>query len=635
MYHAKLTNEQASSVRKELLFSNVVLHELKESRMKSGNKTILHRVAAGKILKKYRCIKMMSVKTGMSKNSLASVKDKSLTLKKKRRSRIIQNLQQNLLELYERDDNSQCQPGKSDTKTIHGVKIQKRILTDYLANLHVKFLLESPTIKISMASFCRARPKHVLLTSFITRSTCLCTKHQNMALKIKAIRKEGVNVPINPETFVKESHDCDEYELPENVTYSQWKRVEIEEKNKRKSVMRIVQTVVPKETFLDILKKEAVEFRDHITRVKIQYEAIRTLKENLPQHHIILQMDFAENYSCNTMEEIQSAYFNKTGVTIHQVVCYYRGNDGSLEHKSFVAISDVLSHVSSTVIAIIETIIPYIKEIDPDVKVLHYWTDSPISQYRNRFIFNFVANHHSLFGIHARWNYFEAGHGKGPCDGLGGSVNQLAGEAVGHGKATIQDATDFFLWANNSNMASVKFIFVSSEECDKISDQIKSLKIRPVKSIMHIHVVIGKGDSKVLVCNVTCFCDICISGSDCNDWRQECLCELTTNATISFSQEQNVKVLQEPTPDESGMVLEESQKRYIDIQDLRRDLFIAAMYGNKWYIGKILQVEKDASNLPVEVSFMKQSRQMFQWPPRPDVIQHAPRARCHSYRLSD
>jgi hypothetical protein len=43
-------------------------------------------------------------------------------------------------------------------------------------------------------------------------------------------------------------------------------------------------------------------------------------------------MDFAENYSCKSVEEIQTAYWNQTGVTLHPVVVYYKKN-GETQHK--------------------------------------------------------------------------------------------------------------------------------------------------------------------------------------------------------------------------------------------------------------------------------------------------------------
>ena len=38
--------------------------------------------------------------------------------------------------------------------------------------------------------------------------------------------------------------------------------------------------------------------------------------------HVLVQMDFAENYGIKEMEEIQSAYWNQESVTLHPVVMY-------------------------------------------------------------------------------------------------------------------------------------------------------------------------------------------------------------------------------------------------------------------------------------------------------------------------
>ena len=75
---------------------------------------------------------------------------------------------------------------------------------------------------------------------------------------------------------------------------------------------------------------------------------------------------------------------------------------------------------------------------------VHYWTNSPTSQYRNKTIFGILANHTVEFGVPATWNYFEAGHGKGPCNGVGGSTNRMADEAVQNEKVVIDDAHGFF-----------------------------------------------------------------------------------------------------------------------------------------------------------------------------------------------
>ena len=86
--------------------------------------------------------------------------------------------------------------------------------------------------------------------------------------------------------------------------------------------MQVVNSEETNEDFRKRIEKELLEFRKHIARVKCQYEQVRKLKEILPNNHAICQMDFAENYSCGYAEEVQSAYFDKTSVTLHPVVIY-------------------------------------------------------------------------------------------------------------------------------------------------------------------------------------------------------------------------------------------------------------------------------------------------------------------------
>ena len=75
--------------------------------------------------------------------------------------------------------------------------------------------------------------------------------------------------------------------------------------------------------------------------------------------------------------------------------------------------------------------------------MVHYWTDSPTSQYRNRTIFQIISYHKECFGVTASWNFMEAGQGKGPCDPVECVDKRKADQAVKNGKYVIQDAIDF------------------------------------------------------------------------------------------------------------------------------------------------------------------------------------------------
>ncbi|ESO91799.1 hypothetical protein LOTGIDRAFT_163159 [Lottia gigantea] len=336
MKHASLSQVQQSKVRRHLLVGNVFLEEVRESKQSISytKRNILHRLAAGKIAKKYRCIRSLSRLTGLSRNHLGRVNSKSVISNNFHRLREVRIFKQKVIEFMERDDNSRTMPGKSDfTKINHHTKVTTRVLTDYLSNLHQKYLSENHEVKLSLASFSRIRPKHIRKTAFISRSTCLCTRHQNMALFLKAIQRSGASVPSNPESFLREVTDLrqiTESITEEEITFGQWKRVPFEEKGKTKMVMKIVEEKVIKAEFVSKLTSQFEDFKAHVSWMKRQYSEIQSLKEHLPKNDVIIHMDFAENYNCKSVEEIQSAYWNQTSVTLHPVVNLLRiGRKGS------------------------------------------------------------------------------------------------------------------------------------------------------------------------------------------------------------------------------------------------------------------------------------------------------------------
>lgn len=618
----KLTPEQSKTVQKELVFANVVCEEITKTAHKAPQKTkkALRNILSGNILKKYRCVSKFGAKTGMCRNKIAKVDTKCIDIQKISRCREIAAQRNRVIAFFERDDNSRNMPGKADcVKSIDGTKSQKRVLTDYLSSLFSKFMSENPKAKLSFSSFCRIRPQRICLTSCITRDTCLCTKHQNISLTLKAARKHNVDTTINPEKMLERKDEImksvENDVKDDTIVVGQWKRVTVETKGQKKSVMKIVDEQMTKAEFVGHIKTQVAAFEEHSDRIKTQYKEMKCLKENLPENHCIVHMDFAENYSCKSVQEIQSAYWNQTSVTLHPIVIYYKV-PGSTEmlHKSIVVISDEMGHNSASVLTFMDTLIPEIKQLNSATTCIHYWTDSPTSQYRNKVIFHTVANHNSLFGLEATWNYWEAGHGKGPCDGLGGTVKRMADDAVKSGKVAIQDTSDFYAWTQSPHctMKSVKFIFVSTERCQEKAIEIGKLKLKPISGTMKIHAVKGKGNSNIAVRNTSCYCEICIvsSSSTCSTWRNETVEPRSEILSSAKSPEDN------DTPQSEAIICDSinaDTNIYIEEGD-----YVAAIYLRNWYIGKITDVDKEDKT--VEISFLERKKKSFQWPCRPDVI---------------
>lgn len=73
-------------------------------------------------------------------------------------------------------------------------------------------------------------------------------------------------------------------QLPRTIPFSQWRRVEVDRKKK----MTIIAVTLEKEKFKEMFKKEVEKFWGHARRVRIQYEQMKTLKENLAVNEAIV-----------------------------------------------------------------------------------------------------------------------------------------------------------------------------------------------------------------------------------------------------------------------------------------------------------------------------------------------------------
>ena len=307
-------------------------------------------------------------------------------------------------------------------------------------------------------TFARLRPSYCMLANFTNRHSRLCTKHQNVALKLKMLKQKKIVETENPDAFIRLKTD-DQIKAKLNgmskqrVTYEFWKKAEVEVK-KRTGETKVIKKMVliseekESDAFALAFLEEISEFREHAKRVSTQYKAQRTLKENLKDGHVAIHLDFADDYWCRSQEEIQSAYWNTLIVTLHPAVVYFRQAE-KVKVKSFVFVSNEIRHDAKFILALLKKLIPHVKLLVSNAKHCHFFSDSPTSQYRNKTIFKLISHHKKYFGLEATWNYSEVGHGKGPCDPIGGTAKRQADMAVRNGKVIIQDAADFYSWASS------------------------------------------------------------------------------------------------------------------------------------------------------------------------------------------
>jgi hypothetical protein len=164
--------------------------------------------------------------------------------------------------------------------------------------------------------------------------------------------------------------------------------------------------------------------------------------------------------------------------------------------QCFVAVSDVLNHNAVSVDTILKQLISELKMLVPDIRRIHYLTDSPTSQHRNKSIFRLISTHKEEFGVQARWNYLESGHRKGPCDGLG-----------------IQNASYFFSYAQKTmeEGSKVKYIYYTQEDYDEAKSKLDAkTPIQAVQGTFKIQYVVVNNPMQIYTRNVSCYCQQCI-----------------------------------------------------------------------------------------------------------------------------
>ncbi|XP_063966655.1 uncharacterized protein LOC135156857 [Lytechinus pictus] len=605
---------------KRMLIANSVLHpfkvDLKSWKRKAKRNAKPAMEAVSKLLKKYRLISAFSKATRNSRSKIIKMgRDRKENASKTR------NMKGTVVDFLEREDNSSPLPGKKDSHKENSVIKQKRVLHDYMKNLHLKFLTENPRCTISRASFCRLRPPHLILASFATRKTCLCSRHQNLLLKLKCLRRNGIKCTLNPDNFISQNQSDEgmieniDAQLPTSIAtmiFKEWKRV----CDKGKFRWKEVQTEVTRREFLNLLRASLPDFRAHVGRIAKQYKELRKLRENLKEGEVLVWMDFAENYTCSAMEEVQSAYWNAQSVSLHTMVTYFPQKKNK-ECQSYVGVSQNTSHNAKTVFTILKAFIPLLKKEYPLLQKIHYLTDSPTSQYRNKTIFQMLCNHKEHFGVEGEWNFLESGHGKGPCDGLGGSVKRSADMAVKRGKFAIQDASDFIRWTESEQSSKVVFFSYTQDDINRCSDILsENQAIKPIPGTFKLHAVKPVGKHSVAVRETSCYCDMCRSDpctSPCSGWKVHSLLD-NTRSNVSIEALQNCSVQGQDEYTGKSATPDESSQIHRTVGD-----WVVARYDGKRYIGQIIKVDEEDA----EINFMEftgEGNRFLKWPKRKDKI---------------
>ena len=133
-------------------------------------------------------------------------------------------------------------------------------------------------------------------------------------------------------------------------------------------------------------------------------------------------------------------------------------------------------------------VLDYVQTTYPLVSDLHFLRDGPCTQYkqkRNLYLFSTELSRRGLKG--GTWNFFEASHGKGAPDGVGGALKRTADKLVNTGR-DIPDAHELFK-ALSDTPTSIKLFYITAEAVEHAVQQMQT-QISPVPSIMKCHQVV-------------------------------------------------------------------------------------------------------------------------------------------------
>lgn len=162
-------------------------------------------------------------------------------------------------------------------------------------------------------------------------------------------------------------------------------------------------------------------FKTHSYNIVHQYKEYRRCTKRLDERTIALQIDFSENYSCKFSTEIQAMHFgaSRQQITLHTGIVYTAKG-----YKCFASISPNNKHGPDAIWAYLLPVLKLIRETFPGVDGIHFYSDGPTVQYRQKKIFYYFAKITKELGFpFSTWNFFEANHGKGAY-GVGGAIKR-------------------------------------------------------------------------------------------------------------------------------------------------------------------------------------------------------------------
>nr|CAI5856331.1 unnamed protein product [Callosobruchus analis] len=503
-------------VVKKALFGEALNKQLRENYSKlthTSDKQIFSKVVSGDLMQKYRQCIPKNCATIYRNMQIKSKPFLSLHMPVRRRIRLPKGCMQTVQKFFEDVSNSRIGAGKKKFITRKTIRKQKRHLLDTILNLYKKFLVSH--FKISYQTFCRLRPFWVVKPSAQNRDTCLCVIHSNFDMKLHALH-EGKIIPYNNYQNLLADLCCNRYNVDclarscllcstkvpkykefndgKVIKFKMWvaERHEIQDlrtKRPRKvtKYLKKIFEVHPRQLIIQ-LHEDLEQLFAHERNIVHQYKAIKDLKQNLQEEDVLMHMDFSENYCTKYAEEIQTFHFggSRGQLSLHTVIVYLKNSK-----HSYCTVSNNITHSPAAIWAHLK---PIFNGLPPGIRRVHFLSDGPVTQYRNKTMFYIVAS--KLFEEvpdveQFTWNYTESGHGKGAPDGVGVTCKRTADFVVNSG-VHINDIEEF-VQSVQKRCPGITCIAIDDQEIEAMTEIVEkdASKQKRFKGTLEVHQVTG------------------------------------------------------------------------------------------------------------------------------------------------
>ena len=426
--------------------------------------------------KKKAVIMKLALDAGLEVSPKDSVINEDPPTPKPHALALSEELVEKVTKFFLRSDVVWTSPSVKDEMTLWDDSGKKYKLRKYYLEMTVDeafalFKKENPNEKIGRSKFYELKPKNVLLMKDSPADQCKCAVHETYRMllvpfKIETTNKDfWTNILCNTSDlknscWKNQCEDCkDGIKLLQwvrqnkatggmvdssKVKWYVWENQQSLTKS-GKPINRQVKTM--KEGFpnqlIEIIEKEYPSYLEHVRRKRIMHNEYQD--DLSKEGNVIIQCDFAMDYNCqDNANEIQSAIYGRRNVTIFTCAVY-------IEKKchSYAVLTDADKYKSTVRLCLLRILQDVLLKFDiAYADRLIIWSDGPSNEFRNQYVTGKLLHEiMCLIKKPCTWKYFETSHGKGVCDGIGGTLKSCVRRHV-KGKhrdsVVVQDYTEFY-----------------------------------------------------------------------------------------------------------------------------------------------------------------------------------------------